>query len=212
MAAFVKEDIALTKTGKQNKWFYLCDPFVDFFYHTLEPAKKLSYAELEMHKLKTYNEITDEIVKYVKKKTSYRGVSAPTKIFIEGYSFSSAAGPLIDLVTFSTLLRIKLRKTISEDITVLAPMELKLAAAKLTYPPTLDKKKEVWMNKEGVKGGSFKKPEMYMALIDNENLQCDWVEFLREYASDILAKKAVPKPIEDLNDAKLLYEIARLNK
>jgi hypothetical protein len=47
--------------------------------------------------------------------------SLPTKIGIEGYSFSSNAGAIIDLVTFSTLLRKKLFD-LSEDILVLSPL------------------------------------------------------------------------------------------
>jgi hypothetical protein len=53
---------------------------------------------------------------------------------------------------------------------------------------------------------------MYNALIENPSFVCEWVEMLRTNASDILLKDNIPKPIEDLNDAKLMYEVAKANK
>lgn len=206
-AAFVKQDLAFTKTMRMVKWFEAVDKYADFFYHTFND-KKLSFAELERSKLRDYDKITDSVIDYIKLNLA----DGPTKVFIEGYSFSSAAGPLIDLVTFGTLLRKKLFSQVSQDITVIAPTELKLYSAKLTYPMVLEKKKEVWRNREGVSGGSFKKHDMYKAMIENDGLTCEWVNMLREHASDIMAQKAVPKPIEDLNDAKLMYEVAKANK
>lgn len=59
-------------------------------------------------------------------------------------------------------------------------------------------------------GGSFKKPRIYKALLHNNNLKGDkWVEFIREHSDEILGMKSIPKPIEDINDAKTLYEIIK---
>jgi hypothetical protein len=204
---FTSESNAMTKTGKLNKWFEVCDGHVDFRFHTL-PKGKTSFAVTEIKKFEVYDSITSDIISYIESIVT----PTPTKVYIEGYSFSSAAGPLIDLVTFGSLLRYKLYYTISHNITIIPPSELKLYAAKLSYPAVKEGKKDVWRNREGVAGGKFKKGEMYKALIENDSLKCEWVELLREHASDILAKTAVPKPIEDINDAKLMYEIVMSDK
>jgi hypothetical protein len=139
----------------------------------------------------------------------------PSIVGIEGYSYSSSAGPLIDLVTFSTLLRHKLYHNVTKDIVIMQPASLKLNAAKLSYPATVKGvkvKKYEYRNNEGISGGKFKKPEMYRALIDNDDLKCVWVELLRYHADLILELNTIPKPIEDMNDAKLLYEILKKDK
>lgn len=207
-AAFTTEEVAHTKALKLKKWFEICEPYVEFHFHSFN-KKKLSYTMSELSKLNSYNGITDTILEFIKRNLD---VSRPTKVFMEGYSFSSAAGPLIDLVTFGTLLRKKIINDISPDLTVIAPTELKLYAAKLTYAPIIEKKREVYRNSEGISGGSFKKHHMYQALIENKSLSCEWIELLREHASDILEQTNIPKPIEDINDAKLMFEIAIQNK
>ena len=207
-AVFTTESTGHTKKQKLNKWFEITDPYVDFIFHSFE-SNSISFAKTEVQKLEKYDDITTGITDYITSKL----VDGPSKIFIEGYSFSSAAGPLIDLVTFGTLLRFKLFNLVSNEITIIPPSELKLLAAKLTYQPTKEGKKEVWRNKSGVAGGKFKKHEMYRALIENDSLKDDpWVELLVEHSSDILSSKSVPKPIEDVNDAKLMFEIVKSNK
>lgn len=206
--AFVKQDLAFTKTMKLGKWFDIVSGHVELRYHT-GTNKKMDYAETERWKVESYDLVTENIADHIRQHIDPK---LPSKVYIEGYSFSSAAGPLIDLVTFGTLLRAKLYWTVSRDITVIAPSELKLLAAKFTYPMTLEGKKQVWRNNEGVSGGSFKKHDMYKALAENTTLNDAWVKLLREHGPEIMAAKAIPKPIEDLNDAKLMYEVAKANK
>ena len=210
-AVFTTTSTAYTKTLKLNKWFELCHPYVEVFCHDFDRTK-MSFTQSELSKFHSYDVLTDKIVAYIKGKLPDDGPDCISKVYIEGYSFSSAAGPLIDLVTFGTLLRYKLRDSLTLDITTIPPSELKLYAAKLTYPSVMEGKKETWRNKEGVSGGKFKKHEMMKALIENDILQCDWVKLLREHASDIMAAKSVPKPIEDVNDAKLMFEIVKSDK
>lgn len=167
------------------------------------------YSILEIQKLNHYNKITDSIIADILMNLE---PNIPIIIGIEGYSYSSAAGPLIDLVCFGTLLRSKLSK-ISSDITVYAPTTLKSFAAQLTYTPIKKGKKFEYRNNDGVSGGKFTKHEMYKALTENPDLNCEWLKMLREYKDEIFESKSVPKPIEDMNDAKLMYEIIKnLNK
>lgn len=206
-AAFVSSSVALTKTLKYNKWFDLTLPYADIITHDVD-RRKLSFSDSEVSKFSQYDTLTSNIVEFISQQLS----DGHTKVYIEGYSFSSAAGPLIDLVTFGTLLRYKLRQSVSHDIVTITPSELKMYAAMFSYQPLTEGKKQVWRNRDGISGGKFKKPEMFKAIIENADLQCEWSNYLREHASDILEKASIPKPIEDINDAKLMYEIAKTNK
>jgi hypothetical protein len=142
--------------------------------------------------------------------------SKPTKIGIEGYSFSSTAGDIIDLVTFSTLLRKKLFDQISEDITVLSPSTLKLESCKLTYAPivteTGKKKKTIkteYRNTLGISGGKFTKTDMFMAIVENNEMSDFWTKHCKLVKSDVLGVATIPKPYEDVNDAFLIYNFLK---
>jgi hypothetical protein len=203
---YAKEEYGHTKKQTLTKWFEICEPFIT--YRWTDYPSSSDHSTNEMLKHTAYDKLTDKIIEDIKNNTT----DINTRIGIEGYSYSSAAGPLIDLVTLSTLLRNKLYHRISTDITVYQPASLKLAACKLTYPPISVGKKVIkyeYRNNDGIAGGKFKKPEIYKALIDNYNLTCEWIEMLRMYESDCFAVKNIPKPIEDMNDAKILYEIIK---
>ena len=64
-----------------------------------------------------------------------------------------------------------------------------------------------YRNNDGVIGGKFNKHEMYQALTDNDTLQTPWVNFLREHQEEIMSLKKVPTPIDDINDAILMFHI-----
>jgi hypothetical protein len=200
---FVKKDVMVTSKGSHKKWFELCKDLVTII--PVEYGMNSQFSHQEIMKLCDYDSITSQIVNLIP--TTITGA----KVIIEGYSYSSISGPLIDLVTFSTLLRYKI-KNITNDITILPPKSLKSMAASFTYQPKKVGKKTEYRNHEGISGGQFKKPEMYKCLINNPTLTCNWVEFLRSHQDEILKSKSVPKPIEDINDAKLMYEIFKNNK
>ena len=208
---YAKEDLGISeKTTKIKKWFELCSPFIT--YRWLTHNKSLIHSDSEIIKLAEYDAITDSIIKDIKS-----NLIKDEKIIvgIEGYSYSSAAGPLIDLVTFSTLLRHKLYTQVSTNIKIYQPASLKLEAAKLTYTPLKKGVKVIkleYRNHQGISGGKFKKGEMLQALTDNTNINCDWVNFLRFHKDMLLELNTVPKPMEDVNDAKLLYEILKNHK
>jgi hypothetical protein len=204
--AFVNRTIAFTKRDANKKWFELASDHVSYTY--VDYTDLNDYSSNEVNKLHTYDAITTEIMDVIMTNIH---TNMEMKVFIEGYSFSSSAGPLIDLVTFSTLLRKKLYD-VTEIIDILAPTTLKLEAAKLTYPAIPKGKKVIkyeYRNNEGVSGGSFNKHAMYKALIDNNNLQDEYVQFLRIHQEEILNYKTIPKPIEDVNDAQLMFYIAQ---
>jgi hypothetical protein len=204
---YAKEEYGHTKKQSLTKWFEVCEPFIT--YRWTDYPSSSDHSTNEMLKHVAYDTLTDTIISDILANLDDSGI---TKVGIEGYSYSSAAGPLIDLVTLSTLLRNKLHHKVSSDLTVYQPASLKLAACKFTYAPIKVGKKVIkleYRNNAGIAGGKFKKPEIYKALIDNSNLTCEWVELLRQYEVDCFAVKNIPKPIEDMNDAKIMYEIIK---
>lgn len=206
---YCRESDATNKSGL-SKWFKYAES--ELILKFIEYRKYNNYSDGEIVKLKDYDKITTQIIKDIEDNIDS---SKPTKIGIEGYSYSSDAGSIIDLVTFSTLLRKKLFDYISQDIIVFSPASLKLESCKLTYKPINEgKKKEKWVyrNNMGISGGSFNKHQMFLAIIENDKLNDGWTNLCRSLKSDIMEAKKVPKPFEDINDAILLYNIIMGNK
>lgn len=199
---YTTEKTATNKSGL-NKWYSLCEDLVE--YRWVKYDNKEDFTDSEVEKLDKYDYLSDMIIEDI---IDHIDETKPIHIGIEGYSYSSAAGPLIDLVTYGTLLRKKLLD-VTGNIKIFPPMTLKLESAKLTYPITLEKKKEVCRNKEGVAGGKFNKFDMYKALTENESFKSEWVDFLREIQDDVFQNKSIKKPMEDCNDAYLIYEVLK---
>jgi hypothetical protein len=206
---YCREKDATNKSGL-SKWFKYADSELTLRY--IEYREYENYSDGELIKLKDYDAITSLIIRDIEENIDK---SLPTKIGIEGFSYSSSFGPLIDLVTFSTLLRKKLFDYISQDITILSPSTLKVEACKLTYPPINEgKKKEKWVykNNDGIAGGSLTKHGMFLAIVENKNLNDGWTNLCRSLKSDIMGASKVPKPFEDVNDCWLLFNILKGNK
>jgi len=199
--------------GKKGitKWFKLAEEFVE--YKFIEYREFEDYSEGELTKLKDYDKITDQIIDDILLNID---PTEETKIGIEGYNFGAQVGDLIDLVTFSTLLRKKLFDQVSEDIWVMSPSTLKLESCKLSYEPIrketgIKKIKivEEWRNKLGSPGGKFQKPDMFRAIIENEKLDDYWSKHCKLVKDDILSVSTTPKPYEDVDDAYLIYQILK---
>lgn len=161
------------------------------------------YSESEVYKVTYYNKTTDLIVEDLMNHCA----GSDAIVAIEGYSYSSAAGNLIDLVTLGASLRYKLITKLNAHVTVLAPMTLKSESCKLAYD-NYDAKKKVWRNDEGIAGGSFQKHEMLKALF-KRNPDCGLVKLLSGSIEGLLGMKNLPKPIDDLVDAKWCVEYLR---
>ena len=207
---YCRESKVYGKTG-MTKWFKLAEEHV--IYKFIEYREFEDYSEGELTKLKDYDKITDDIIQDILDNID---PSQPTKVGIEGYNFGAQVGDLIDLVTFSTLLRKKLYDQVSKDILVLSPSTLKLESCKLTYPPIIKeiggkkpRQEFIYRNKIGISGGKFQKPDMYLAIIENEELNDDWKKHCLSVKGDLTSISTIPKPYEDCNDAYLLYQILK---
>jgi hypothetical protein len=203
---YCREDDACCKTGL-SKWYKLCEQHIN--YKWISYRKFGNYSEGELIKLKDYDLITDNIIKDILDNID---TSMPTQIGIEGYSFSSDPNSIIDLVTFSTLLRKKLFDLVSEDILVLSPSSLKQLACKLTYKPIdIGKKKSKleWRNNYGISGGKFTKTEMFLSIVENNEIKDSWFNLCKQIKEEVLSNKSIKKPLEDTNDCVLLYYILK---
>jgi hypothetical protein len=206
---YCRESKVMTKTG-MSKWFKSAEQFCTYEYITYRNFD--NYSDGEIIKLKDYDLITDNIIDDILSKID---LTEETYIGIEGYNFGAQVGDLIDLVTFSTLLRKKLYDRVSNNIIVYSPTSLKLESCKFTYPPILKevgkKKKKIeveYRNPIGIPGGKFTKNDMCLAIIDNTNVSNDkWFTYLKSIRNEIMGAKNIPKPHEDINDAVFLYHI-----
>lgn len=185
-----------TNNKPTYKWIKRTTNIIDYVFHSKTTDGE--YSDLEVAKLKMYDSITTNIVDEINK-----NVDDYAHVYIEGYSYSSNAGKIIDLVTFSTLLRSKLLKNIFITLHVVAPMELKKGIADLVY--TQDKK-GVSRDKNGKAGGSFDKKDMFNALLEIE-LDDDYNSYLHLHYIELLETKNLPKPFDDINDAVLLVQL-----
>lgn len=203
---YCREKDATNKSGL-NKWFKFAEQEVS--YKFIEYGEYSNYSDGEITKLKDYDRITSMIITDIEKNIDK---NIPTKIGIEGYSYQSDAGAIIDLVTFSTLLRKKLYDYISQDILILSPSTLKLEACKMTYIPINEgKKKEklVFRNNQGIPGGSFTKHHMFLSICENKNLNDSWSNLCRSLQSDMMGLSKIPKPFEDMVDCFLIFSVIR---
>lgn len=207
---YCRESKVLLKTG-MSKWYKSAEPYCIYKYVSYREFD--NYSDGELTKLKDYDLITDNIISDILLRID---LSLETYIGIEGYNFGAQVGDLVDLVTFSTLLRKKLYDRVSKNIVVFSPSTLKLESCKLTYEPI---KKEVgkkvkrieyeFKNPLGISGGKFTKNDMCLAIIDNKKIDDKWFVYLKSIKSEILGGKNIPKPHEDINDAVLLFNILK---
>jgi hypothetical protein len=208
MFNYCRESKVFGKTG-MTKWFKLAEKHIT--YRFIEYRSFKDYSEGELIKLKDYDNITDMILKDIFDNID---IDKPTKVGIEGYSFSSKNGDIIDLVTYSTLLRKKLWDQLTHNIVVMSPSTLKLESCKLTYRPLIKeigkkKKREVieYKNSIGVSGGKFTKGDMFMAIIDNDQFNDPWSIHCKLHKDEIRSTKEIQKPYEDMNDSFLIYRV-----
>ena len=207
---YCRESAAYGKTGLK-KWYKMAEEHVKYKFISYRVYK--DYSEGELVKLKDYDTVTDSIISDI---LSNIDPKKPTKVGIEGFSFGSVSGDLIDLVTFSTLLRKKLFDIVSQDIFVMSPSTLKLESCKLTYPPIIKESgkkkityKEEYRNNMGIPGGSFTKREIFYSIIENDNLDDYWAKHCKSVKDDVLSVGSINKPYEDSDDAYLIYQVLK---
>lgn len=191
--------ISVTNKKSNNKWVKDLSCYgVKFIHHDRQVSE--NYSENEILKIRQYMTLSEIIVLEIMEKIM---PLEDTYCNIEGYSFSKNTKSILDIVSYSTLIRSELiRKIPSAKISVVSPMSLKLETCKLVYPAQdVGKKKPKleWKNYEGIPGGLFKKPEMFKSIIEGR-IDCPILPFL-DLNKDLLLRDKIPNPIEDIIDA-----------
>lgn len=191
----------LSFTNKKDNNVYikkLAECGVNFFYQTREKSE--NYSDNEILKIKHHKKISDLIIQEIIKNID---INKKTYCQIEGYSFSKNTSSILDIVSFSTLIRSGLIENIIDiNITIISPSSLKLGACMLVYTPiNIGKKKPKYeyRNNQGISGGSFKKPDMYRAIIDG-NIESPIYQMLLENV-ELTNRDKIPNPIEDIVDS-----------
>lgn len=207
---YCRESKVMLKSG-MSKWFKSAEQYCT--YRFISYREFDNYSDGELTKLKDYDHVTEMIIDDILININPGEESI---IGIEGYNFGATVGDLIDLVTFSTLLRKKLFDRVSENIIVLSPSTLKLESCKLTYDPIIKeigkKVKRIeytYKNKLGISGGKFTKRDMALTIIENEKIDDPWFKYLKLIKTELLEVKDIQKPHEDINDAVLIYHILK---
>jgi hypothetical protein len=173
---------------------------------------KDNYSDSEIQKLILYNKISDIMISDIKKIV----LNNKCDIRIEGYSYASKSSSINDIITLSTLIRLKLLKELNCTIRIIAPNSLKIETCKYAYGITEIKRFHKKTNKplksefkiinnDGIAGGSFTKFEMYKSILEKKTktIIFDFVEENKE----VLNMKKIPSPIDDIIDSLMLIKI-----
>jgi len=197
-------------SSKDSKWHKTLS-YVRYYDYLLPETTEFS--DEQIVKLKTYDEVTDAIVNDI------ISICDPqqTVVLTESYSYASTAGPLIDLVTFATLLRQKIIRKGFLELIVVPPTALKARTCVKVYGPgelivpkraskkPQPEKRKPSRNHIGVPGGKFQKTEMLLSVFDS-NLQSKIRNSLEIHKSELMKMKKIPSPISDIIDAYWLVE------
>jgi hypothetical protein len=190
---------------KPDKWMKLITGPVEFHYVRYEDTKTLEYSWSERTKILNYYSVTDMIVDEVA--SSLTRPLSDALIGMEGYSYSSSAGPLIDLVTFAASLKQKIL-SLDTDISIYAPMTMKTETCRAVYGVD---GKGIPRNDIGLAGGKFTKHEMLEAFFQYKKAKSNPLyDILLPYRKEIRGLKAVPKPIDDLIDAYWALQVKKI--
>lgn len=170
--------------------------FISYTYKDID-----NYTENEIMKLREFDFVTDLIYNKI---IGNINKEQKTLIAIEGYNMGvKNTNSIIEIVTFSTLLRSKLLSLPNlEKIIIISPKTVKSKTAELAYGFTLNKKGEKIINKnpDGISGGSFDKKNMMEAIINMKETNKLSI-LLNQYKNDLLSLKNVPKPWDDICDS-----------
>lgn len=198
-----------TTNSKRSKWHNLVSSvckFIDVYY-----PEYSDYSKNEISKNIEYDKVAAKIVALISDT-----IDGDTHIAIEGYSYSSNAGPLIDLVTLSTFIRHRILLLASckpeiKSFTIVQPSVLKSTTCRLAYNKQIKRNsKMIYVNNDDIAGGSFKKTQMLKAMLeDSQDGNSSLANVIISFKDELLNAKAIPKPIDDITDAFWLKELAK---
>lgn len=191
-----------------NKYVKMLEEVVTFEF--IEYPKKTNYSESEIEKAKIYYSIARKIGNLL---TNYY-TNGKIDLIIEGHSYSSQAGHIIDVATLTGMIKAKIFELLpTADIYLVSPVSLKIAVAETVYGSmtvmegkrVLKPKKHIKTNHLNTPPNKYQKTDMLLAVHDYKQSSVI-KEFVDKNYDNIGKLKSVPKPIDDIVDAYWLME------
>lgn len=198
-----------------NIWIRDTDDFIFYRFVNYSYKDVKDYSEREMMKFDQFEEVSELIINDI---FDNLNILDSVSIAIEGFSFSSATGPIIDLVELSTLIKHKIKSKIKGMVTtikIISPLSLKVFSCEFVYNPIyitkgkrVIKKIKVVQDSNGKLGKDFDKKDMLEALLISD-VRIELIEHLKNRKEEYLKNKNLPKPIDDIIDSCWLCQIAK---
>jgi hypothetical protein len=198
------------------KWIKQTNHLVKYYHFETKEDKNIdTYSDSEVKKLIAFSKVSNEILKDV---LEHIDKDDETIIRIEGYSYGSTAGDIIDLVGIGQSIRLKIVEKVPNisKIEIIAPKRLKTLCCEFAYgEPTqavsekTGKLLKKWIpsrNNMGIVGGDFTKHEMFESMKDCD-LDSPLKEFYKDNYENIYNMKTFLKPFEDINDSIWLLNV-----
>ena len=201
-----------TTKKSNNIWVTDTSEYINYRFINYTYSKTKDYSEREGIKFKEFEETTNLIVNDILDNVN---ILETINIAIEGYSYGSPKGHLIDIVEFSTLLKHKIKTSINQylNVKIIAPLALKSKSCELVYEPRTEiqgkrviKEVKFIENPEGKKGKDFDKWDMFKCFLQS-NISSELKDYLKDNQENILKLKEVPKPLDDVIDSIFLKEV-----
>lgn len=198
-----------TTKSEGYKWIKNTSDIVKYFHFSIDINNEDDYSNSEVKKLISFSYVSNTLLKDA---LQHIDKNDETIIRMEGYSYGSSAGDIIDLVGIGQSIRIKLIESIPniKKIEIIAPKRLKTLSCEYTYGKPEQVKSEKtgkllkkWLpsrNKQGIVGGDFTKHDMFLSMIEG-NVENPLLDFYKENYEAIFNMKTFLKPFEDINDS-----------
>jgi len=203
-----------TTTKPNNIWVNDTSEFINYRYLKYDYKTTKDYSEREMKKFDEFEEVSDIIVNDIFDNVN---ILDSISIAIEGFSYNSAVGPIIDLVELSTLIKHKIKTKVKGMVTIkiISPLTLKSVSCENVYwaqyiekGVRVIKKIKVIKGPDGKLGKDFDKKDMFNMFLASK-LNMPLKEHFDFYQEKILKNKLLPKPLDDVIDSIFLKEILK---
>lgn len=202
-------------TKKSNNiWVKNTEKYINYRNINYDYDKENDYSKSEILKIKQFDNVSNLIINDILDNIN---ILDNIQIGIEGYSYNSKRGPIIDIVEFSTLLKHKLLKIMNKysNIQIISPLTLKTETCKLVYKPRIEitgkriiKEKLHLENYKGIQATKFDKWDMFNALIESD-INIELKDWCIENKEKITKNKELPKPLDDIIDSLWVKEVIK---
>lgn len=202
-------------TKKSNNiWVKNTEKYINYRNINYDYDKENDYSKSEILKIKQFDNVSNLIINDILDNIN---ILDNIQIGIEGYSYNSKRGPIIDIVEFSTLLKHKLLKIMNKysNIQIISPLTLKTETCKLVYKPRIEItgkriiKEELHLeNYKGIQATKFDKWDMFNALIESD-INIELKDWCIENKEKITKNKELPKPLDDIIDSLWVKEVIK---